>query len=72
MKSRLSVSRSGVQWIGLVAGPILATLTYSFLPETFNGIQGEGVVFTHAGHITAALAVWMATWWLASHWFSVR
>lgn len=64
MESRPSVSRSNIQWIGLVAGPILAALTYSFLPETFKGIQGESVVFAHAGHVTAALAVWMATWWM--------
>ena len=64
MESRLSVSRSNIRWIGLVAGPILAALTFSFLPETFKGIQGESVVFTQAGHVTAALAVWMATWWM--------
>jgi sodium-dependent dicarboxylate transporter 2/3/5 len=64
VKARLSVSRSAVKWIGLVVGPILAALTYSLLPETFRGIQGESVVFTHAGRVTAALAVWMAAWWM--------
>jgi len=64
VESHPSASRSTIQWIGLLAGPMLAALTFVLLPETFKGIQGEGVVFTHAGHVTAALAVWMATWWM--------
>jgi len=64
VESRQSVSRSTIQWVGLIAGPILAALTFILLPETFKDIQGESVVFTQAGHVTAALAVWMATWWM--------
>jgi sodium-dependent dicarboxylate transporter 2/3/5 len=64
VESHPSASRSTIQWIGLIAGPVLAALTFAVLPETFRDIQGESVVFTHAGHVTAALAVWMATWWM--------
>lgn len=64
VESRPSVSRSTIRWAGLIAGPVLAALTYLILPGTFNGIQGESIVFTQAGRVTAALAVWMATWWM--------
>ncbi len=57
-------TRSAVQWIGLLAGPLLAALAYISLPDTFSSIQGEPVAFTQAGRLTAALAVWMATWWM--------
>jgi sodium-dependent dicarboxylate transporter 2/3/5 len=63
-ESHPSASRSTVRWIGLIAGPALAALTFLILPEAFNDIQGESVVFTHAGRVTAALAVWMAAWWM--------
>ena len=63
-ESHPSDSRSTVRWIGLIAGPALAALTFFILPEAFNDIRGESVAFTHAGRVTAALAVWMATWWL--------
>jgi sodium-dependent dicarboxylate transporter 2/3/5 len=42
----------------------MAVLAFALLPATFRDIQGEIVVFTHAGRVTAALAVWMATWWM--------
>jgi sodium-dependent dicarboxylate transporter 2/3/5 len=53
-----------VKWAGLIGGPVLAALAYSLLPETFSNTQGQLIDFTQAGRITAALAVWMATWWM--------
>lgn len=35
-------------------GPVLALLVYAALPESLG----------HAGRITAAVGVWMATWWM--------
>lgn len=64
MTSHKLLTRSGVRWIGLIAGPVLAALAYSLLPDTFSGIQGDILVLTQAGRVTAALAVWMATWWM--------
>jgi sodium-dependent dicarboxylate transporter 2/3/5 len=64
VESQSPASRSTVRWIGLIAGPALAALAFTLLPGTFRDIQGESVAFTHAGRITAALAVWMATWWM--------
>ena len=59
-----SDTRSRAQWIGLGAGPLLAAMTYLLLPDVFQDTQGQSVVFTHAGRVTAALAAWMATWWM--------
>jgi sodium-dependent dicarboxylate transporter 2/3/5 len=60
----MSRAQSGTKWVGLVAGPVLAALTYALLPETFANTQGQFADFTQAGRVTAALAVWMATWWM--------
>lgn len=43
-----------VAWVGLVLGPLLALVAYLALPETLG----------HAGRMTAAVGVWMATWWM--------
>jgi sodium-dependent dicarboxylate transporter 2/3/5 len=53
-----------VQWTGLIAGPALAFVTYLALPEAYLDGTGYTVEFTHAGRATAALAVWMAVWWM--------
>lgn len=64
MTSSKLASRTAVQWVGLFAGPVLAALTHAALPHTFASIQGGTVEFTPAGQVTAALAVWMAVWWM--------
>lgn len=64
MTARVSEARSGVKWIGLIAGPVLAALAYSLLPESFQDTQGQIVGFSPAARVTASLAVWMATWWM--------
>ncbi len=56
--------KTTVQWIGLLAGPLLAVLLYSSLPSSYVNSEGEIIAFSVAGRATAALAVWMAIWWM--------
>lgn len=55
------ISRAGVSHLGLWLGPALAVLVFLLLPGA-EQTTGDGL--SPAGRITAALAVWMATWWL--------
>jgi len=48
---------------GLVGGPLLALVVYAFLPAQVAGTDEAGSL-DHAGRATAAVAVWMATWWM--------
>ena len=64
MKLRPWLTRSTIQWIGLFAGPLLAVLTYLLLPASYPDSQGQTILLTHAGRVTAATAVWMALWWM--------
>ncbi len=50
--------------IGLAAGPALAVLAYASLPDAYLDAAGGSVAFGSAGRATAAVAVWMAVWWL--------
>ncbi|MEH6633820.1 MAG: hypothetical protein V7776_23780, partial [Halopseudomonas aestusnigri] len=50
--------------LALLAGPLLAILVYSLLPERAAGLNGTEIVLGTAGRATAGLAVWMALWWL--------
>jgi di/tricarboxylate transporter len=54
-----------VQQIGLVAGPLLALLVFATLPDAYTTADGEPASLGTAGRATAAVAVWMATWWLS-------
>lgn len=56
--------KTTVQWIGLIAGPVLALLLYSQLPHAYPNSAGEQVAFSSAGRATMALAAWMAVWWM--------
>jgi sodium-dependent dicarboxylate transporter 2/3/5 len=53
----------GLQIGGLCGGPILALIVYALLPAQFSG-ESEAALLDHAGRATAAVAVWMATWWM--------
>lgn len=59
------IRRSRVQNLGLVGGPLLAALAYAGLPDAYPGPDGAWVVTSHATRATAAVAVWMASWWLS-------
>jgi solute carrier family 13 (sodium-dependent dicarboxylate transporter), member 2/3/5 len=50
--------------LALLAGPLLAILVYSLIPERAAGLNGEEIVLGTAGRATAGMAVWMALWWL--------
>jgi sodium-dependent dicarboxylate transporter 2/3/5 len=56
--------RRVVQWTGLFAAPALAALVYVLLPDAYPDRDGQAVPFTQAGRATAAVAVWMAAWWM--------
>ena len=56
--------KTTVQWIGLIAGPVLALLLYSQLPGAYPNSAGEQVAFSSAARATMALAAWMAVWWM--------
>ena len=60
----MGLTKERVQWIGLVAGPLGACLAYLVLPAYYTEGNGATVVFTHAGRATAAMALWMAVWWM--------
>ena len=47
----------------LIAGPMLAFLTYWLMPDQFVNASGETVAFAHAGKACAAVTVLMAVWW---------
>ena len=50
--------------LALLAGPLLAILVYSLVPERAAGLNGEEIVLGTAGRATAGMAAWMALWWL--------
>ncbi len=54
---------SRLQIGGLAGGPLLALAVYVFLPAQLSG-AGETDLLSHGGRATAAVAVWMATWWM--------
>jgi len=49
--------------MGLVGAPILALAVYSLLPAHVGGENQPGAL-DHAGRATAAIAIWMAVWWI--------
>lgn len=53
------------QDVGLWAGPLAAALAAVALPDSYPSATGEPLPFTPAGRATAAVAVWMAVWWLS-------
>jgi len=59
------IRRGALAWGGLIAGPALAGLVYLALPTTYTSIAGEVIAFGDAGRATAAVAIWMAVWWIS-------
>jgi len=50
---------------GLWLGPALAAAAFALLPESHAAGDAAPVPFDHAGRATAAVATWMAVWWLS-------
>jgi len=59
-----SSSRRKVAWSGLIAGPLLAGLTYVVVPAAATTPAGDAIELGHAGRATAAVGVLMAVWWM--------
>src|SRR5687767_8188380 len=55
--------RARVERIAFVGAPIAAALAYALLPDEYVA-GGTLVPFTPAGKASAAIAIWMAIWWL--------
>lgn len=53
-----------IQWLGLIAGPVLASISYFLLPESYLDVSGNSVAFASAGRVTLSVLIWMAVWWL--------
>jgi sodium-dependent dicarboxylate transporter 2/3/5 len=58
-------ARRRLSELGLWAGPLLAVAAGVALPEGYVSATGEQVALDTSAHVTAALAVWMAIWWLS-------
>src|SRR5688572_2994094 len=56
-------ARTRIEKIAFVGAPIIAALAYAVLPDQYLA-DGKLVPFTPAGKASAAIAVWMAIWWL--------
>ncbi len=64
MSGTARIRRSTFQWIGLGAAPFLGLLAFLLMPDGYVDAQGQTIAFAHAGKATAALAIWMAVWWM--------
>ena len=50
--------------IGLFGGPLAALIVFWWLPEQYIDDAGQWVALTVAARTAAAVAVWMAVWWI--------
>jgi sodium-dependent dicarboxylate transporter 2/3/5 len=53
-----------IRWIGMLAGPVAAILTYLLLPAGYVDADGAVVELAPAARKVAAIAVLMAIWWM--------
>jgi len=53
-----------IQRVGFVVGPLLALAVLAALPSTYTDLTGAVVPLSWAARATAAVALWMAVWWL--------
>ncbi|MCP4925898.1 MAG: DASS family sodium-coupled anion symporter [Gammaproteobacteria bacterium] len=47
-----------------MSGPLVALLMFWWLPEQYINDAGQQVVLSTAARIAAAVAIWMAIWWI--------
>ncbi len=50
--------------IGLIGGPLIALVLFWWLPEQYTNDAGQLVTLTGAARTAAAVAIWMAIWWI--------
>ncbi len=55
---------SRLRLVGLVGAPIAALLLYFVLPDSYQEPSGQLLPLSSAARATAAVALWMAIWWL--------
>lgn len=62
----MRIDAGQVTWIGLLLGPALSAAAWLLLPAApeLAGAGDAGAGLSPAGRATAAVAVWMAVWWL--------
>jgi sodium-dependent dicarboxylate transporter 2/3/5 len=60
-----TAGRRRLRRAGLFAGPTLAALTWAIVPDTASNSAGDVVAIGQGARATAAVAIWMATWWLS-------
>lgn len=53
-----------LQRVGFAAGPLLAVAVLAAFPTTYTDPTGAQVPLAWAARATAAVALWMAVWWL--------
>ena len=50
--------------IGLFCGPLAALIVFWWLPDQYTNDAGQLVELTAAARTAAAVAIWMAVWWI--------
>jgi sodium-dependent dicarboxylate transporter 2/3/5 len=62
----MTLRHADIAGLGLLLGPALALATWLLLPAAGPVVDGDGAAagLDPAGRATAAVAVWMAVWWL--------
>jgi sodium-dependent dicarboxylate transporter 2/3/5 len=60
----MRIGQPEVAGIGLLLGPVLALAAWLLLPAAEPGAGSAGAGLDPAGRATAAVAIWMAVWWL--------
>jgi sodium-dependent dicarboxylate transporter 2/3/5 len=56
--------KGGARVAALVAGPILAVILFSMLPDQYLNGQGEITSLSTGARAAGAIALWMAIWWM--------
>lgn len=53
-----------VRWLALLAGPLLAAIVWTLLPDSYSAVTGELTRLPAAARATGAVAACMAVWWM--------
>ncbi|MGM0556273.1 MAG: SLC13 family permease [Myxococcota bacterium] len=62
---KLKAPSSGtISKLGLMLGPIIAAVVFWSMPDSYTTPGGEVQMLGESGRAAAAVAAWMATWWL--------
>ena len=56
--------RPDIRWLGLFAGPLLGLAIALVFPASYLNAAGQEVPLSDACRATAAIAAWMAVWWM--------